>query len=65
MSGVSFFPYDDHTYQQAPYERIERPAFESRRDSLPDGISFDNITYDEDTTTASQELACAGGACEL
>ena len=64
MSGVSFFPKDDHVYQQAPYEPIDKEEFDKRVDKMPDDIDFD-IREDDDVTTSSQELACAGGACDL
>jgi ribonucleoside-diphosphate reductase alpha chain len=63
MSGVSFFPKDDHVYQQAPYEAVSCDEFERLAYELP---SFNlNINEQDDCTTASQELACSGGACEL
>lgn len=65
MSGVSFFPLDDNIYQQAPYQSIDEEEYVHRLSTFPSEIDFDQITYDEDTTTASQELACQGGQCEL
>lgn len=66
ISGISFLPFADHTYQQAPYEDahhadvladIERNAYVDWED-LP--------KYEiEDTTTSSQTLACHGNVCEL
>ncbi|MBT8450110.1 MAG: ribonucleoside-triphosphate reductase, partial [Gammaproteobacteria bacterium] len=65
MSGVSFFPFDDHVYQQAPYEPITEEEYNEMIKDFPDELDFDNLIYNEDTTTASQELACQGGACDL
>ena len=65
MSGVSFFPHDDHVYEQAPYEPLTEEEYNERVKVFSEPLDFDGIVYDEDTTTASQELACAGGACEL
>jgi len=64
MSGVSFFPYDDHIYKQAPYEPITKEAYESMVATFPTEIDL-NVGEEYDTTTSSQELACHGGACEL
>jgi len=64
MSGVSFFPHSDHVYQQAPYESITSEYYSTRLAAFPSELCFD-IVEDEDTTTASQEYACAGGQCEL
>ena len=64
MSGVSFFPKDDHIYQQAPYEGITDEEYKARVLQFPEELCLD-FAEDTDTTTASQELACAGGQCEL
>jgi ribonucleoside-diphosphate reductase alpha chain len=66
MSGVSFFPYDDHVYPQAPYEPITEEQYDEMLKAMP-MIDLSAWTFDEweDNTTASQELACSGGACEL
>lgn len=63
MSGVSFFPYDDHVYQQAPYEEITEAEYNKLVAAMPE-INL-NVPEHEDTTTGSQEYACIGGACEL
>lgn len=64
MSGVSFFPYDDHTYRQAPYEKVDNKTFKALVNSFPDTL---NMVFNEnhDNTTSSKEMACTGGACEL
>lgn len=64
MSGVSFFPYDDHIYPQAPYEEVDFPTYEALLAVVPRSLDLE-ISEDSDSTTSSQELACAGGACEL
>jgi len=67
-SGVSFLPHSDHTYQQAPYQDIER------EDYLEWKQVYDKITIDwnrltdfekEDNTSGSRELACTAGVCEV
>ena len=65
ISGVSFFPYDDHIYEQAPYEIIDEEEYDRRAEAFKEPLDFDTLRWDEDTTTASHELACSGGACEL
>lgn len=64
MSGVSFFPRDDHIYEQAPYEEITGDHYNILEAGINGHVSFD-IEERRDSTTSSQELACAGGACEL
>ena len=60
ITGVSFFPRSEHTYIQAPYEKVSE---DFKLDS-PE-IDWDNFIEFEDETTSSQEYACAGGACEI
>lgn len=64
MSGVSFFPHDDHVYKQAPYEVVDEATYRDLVASSPKELDFTIVEVD-DNTTSSQELACAGGACEL
>jgi ribonucleoside-diphosphate reductase alpha chain len=64
MSGVSFFPHDDHMYPQAPYETVDEATYSDLQSKMPGHLTF-NLVETDDNTTASQELACAGGACEL
>lgn len=64
ISGISFFPHEENVYQQAPYEKITKEEYDKRMETFPSDINFD-FNEDDDMTTASQELACQGGACEL
>ena len=64
MSGVSFFPKDDHVYQQPPYEETFAEEYALRVQDFPKELQLDIIETD-DSTTSSQELACIGGACDL
>ena len=63
-NGLSFFPKDDHMYPQAPYEEITEDKYNEEVAKFPTTIDF-NIKEEDDMTTASQELACVGGACDL
>ena len=64
VSGVSFLPYSDHTYEQAPYEAITEERYNELIKSIPTEIDW-NLNEDSDVTEGSQELACVGGACEI
>jgi len=66
ISGVSFIPFDDHTYQQAPWEKIDEEEYNKMVSEMP-AIEWDRLReYEEDdNTTSSQELACTGGSCEI
>lgn len=65
MSGVSFLPSDDHTYQQAPYQECTKEEYEEAVSKLPANIDWNLIKEEEDDTSGAQELACVAGACDI
>jgi ribonucleoside-triphosphate reductase len=65
ISGVSFLPHSNHTYQQAPYEDISKEQYEQLLAEMPTGINWDELVEVEDNTEGSQTLACVGGSCEI
>ena len=67
MSGVSFLPYNEHTYQQAPYQEIDKDEYESLLNLMPKSIDWSKLSvYEkEDNTKSSQALACTGDICEV
>ena len=67
VSGISLLPTSDHIYQQAPYEEIDESQYEKLVAAMPHNVDWENLSQfeEEDNTTGSQELACAGGACEI
>jgi len=67
LSGVSFLPFSDHTYQQAPYQDIDKEQYESLQSKMPAKIDWSKLQdfEKEDNTRGSQELACTAGSCEL
>ena len=66
VSGVSFLPVSEHTYQQAPYEEISKEDYDTMASTMPE-LSWEALgNYEkEDNTTGSQELACSAGVCEV
>jgi ribonucleoside-triphosphate reductase len=64
ISGISFLPYSDHTYQQAPYEAIDKSTYNKLCKDFPKDFSWD-IEEASDMTEGSQQLACTGNNCEL
>ena len=64
VSGISFLPYSDHTYQQAPYEPVDKKTYNQLAKDFPKEISWD-IEEASDMTEGSQQLACTGNNCEL
>ena len=67
MSGVSFLPHSDHTYQQAPYQDCDRSDYEELSSLMPETIDWSKLTdYEkEDNTASMQTLACSGDSCEI
>ena len=67
ISGVSFLPYADHSYQQAPYQEITEKEYDEWMDKTVHEIDWNLITnYEkEDMTENTKELACTAGACEI
>lgn len=64
VSGISFLPYSDHSYVQAPYEEIDEKAYKEMLKKMPKTINWDINEY-EDMTEGAQNLACVAGACEV
>ena len=64
VSGISFLPYSEHTYQQAPYEEITEKEYRELKKGFPENFSWD-IEEASDMTEGSQQLACTGNNCEL
>jgi len=67
LSGVSFLPFSDHTYQQAPYQDIDEDTYKELVKGMPKEIDWAKLQdfEKEDNTKGSQELACTAGVCEL
>lgn len=67
ISGISFLPYSDHTYRQAPYTECSREEYEALQLRIPKGVDWSDLkNYEKtDQTTGTQELACSAGSCEL
>jgi len=66
MSGVSFLPYNEHTYQQAPYQEIGKSEYDNLLSIMPLAIDWAKLAdYEqEDNTSGSQTMACVG-SCEI
>jgi ribonucleoside-triphosphate reductase len=67
MSGVSFLPFSEHTYQQAPYQEITKEAYDAALELMPKSIDWTKLSeYEtEDHTKGSSTFACVGGTCEI
>ena len=67
MSGVSFLPYSEHTYTQAPYESCDEETYKDLINKLPDIDSWSGLSdwELEDNTKGAQTGACSAGQCEF
>ena len=67
MSGVSFLPFNEHTYQQAPYQECVATDYHILLDQMPNNIDWDKLSdYEkEDNTSGMQTMACTGDVCEM
>ena len=67
MSGVSFLPFSEHTYKQAPYQDCNKEEYEILLDKMPKTVEWNRLAEYEQTdmTIGAQELACAAGFCEI
>lgn len=67
-TGISFFPYDDHTYEQPVYRPISAEEYATALEKMPktiDWLALSALEGGEDTTRVSQEFSCIGNSCVL
>ena len=68
ISGISFLPFSDHTYRQAPYQDCTKIEYDEMLKLIPKDVDWSTLSEFEqqDFTAGSQELACsADGGCEI
>lgn len=67
VGGISFLPYSEHTYKQAPYQEITEADYFLAKAAMPETIDWSLLSAYEtfDTTTGSQTLSCTAGNCEI
>lgn len=67
MSGVSFLPHSDHTYQQAPYQACTEEEYQAMYDASPKMLDWSLLpNYEaEDNTSGMQTMACSADSCEI
>ncbi len=64
VGGVSFLPYSDHVYRQAPYQPISKEDYDKLASEFPE-INWQQFNESGDSTKGAQEYACVAGMCEL
>ena len=67
VSGVSFLPYSEHTYKQAPYQECTKEEYEALLARMPKDVDWMKLSdYEkQDMTSSVQDLACTAGGCEV
>lgn len=67
ISGISFLPFSEHVYRQAPYQDCNNDEYEAALQSMPTDVDWSRLSeYEkEDYTVGSHELACSAGVCEI
>jgi ribonucleoside-diphosphate reductase alpha chain len=68
ISGISFLPFSEHTYRQAPYQDCTKKEYNELLTKIPKKVDWSKLSnYEQqDYTVASQELACsAESGCEI
>ena len=67
MSGVSFLPMSEHTYQQAPYQDCTEEEYNALLKRMPTNVDWSKLgDYEkEDNTLGTQSLNCTGDVCEV
>jgi ribonucleoside-triphosphate reductase len=64
FTALSFLPYSDHTYTQAPFEDITEEKFNELVKSLHE-VDLTKVVELMDNTNLQDQAACAGGVCEV
>lgn len=67
ITGISFLPFDQGTYKQAPFQACTYEEYAAALEKMPVSIDWSQLSRYElvDETTGSRELACTGGSCEI
>jgi ribonucleoside-diphosphate reductase alpha chain len=67
VSGISFLPYSDHSYRQAPYQDCTKAEYEALLEKMPKITDWSTLSnYEkEDNTIGTQTYSCSGDKCEI
>ena len=67
ISGISFLPFSEHVYRQAPYQDCTEEEYNEALGNMPKNVDWAELSKYEsqDYTVSSQELACVAGGCEV
>ena len=64
---MSFLPFNEQSYQQAPYQECVATDYHILLDKMPKNIDWTKLSsYEaEDNTSGMQTMACTGDVCEM
>ena len=65
VSGISFLPFSNHTYVQAPYQDTSEAEYLKILEDMPKEIDWSLFMEEDDFTEGAQTLACVAGNCEI
>lgn len=67
ISGISFLPFSDHSYRQAPYQDCTADEYHALLGKMPKDVDWNLLSkYEkEDNTVGNQTFACSGDKCEI
>lgn len=67
IRGISFLPYADHIYKQAPYQPITPEEYDELSKKMPKNVNWKQLAqYEEgDNTVGGHSFACSAGSCEI
>lgn len=63
-NGLSFLPYDNGNYVQAPFSDCTKEVYEAMMKSLT-AFDLSKVIEMDDNTELKESLACSGGSCEI
>lgn len=65
-NGLSVLPYDGGQYVDAPFQECTKEEYERLMNIINSSpIDLTKIVEEEDSTNLNDQVACAGGACEV
>ena len=67
ISGISFLPFSDHSYRQAPYQDCTVDEYHALLAKMPKDVDWLLLSKyeNEDNTVGNQTFACSGDKCEI
>jgi ribonucleoside-diphosphate reductase alpha chain len=63
-SGISLLPYNGGNYKQAPFEECNKETYEKMSKYVQE-LDLKEVKEEKDNTSRIDQLACAGGICEI